>query len=120
MKFSSLTVGFNKIDFIQGIVNANREAEAMSRRVRQSLEARRERGDDFGCSYGFKLFREEKTNRLFRDEDPEEQKVIASIREMHDKYLTTKEIAVELNKTCKKRGRKWTMKMVRRVLFGRR
>ena len=109
-----------KLDFIQGIVNANREAEAMSRRIKQSLEARRERGDDFGCSYGFKLFREEKTNRLFRDKNPEEQKVISKIMEMYGNRFSVREIVAEMNKNCKKRGRKWTMTMVQSIIYSQR
>ena len=101
-----------KLDFIQLIVNANREAETLARRMKQAIQARRERGDDFGCSYGYKLFREEKTNRLFRGEHPEEQKIIKVIQEMNENGDSYARIAYTLNKKCKKRGRDWTVKSV--------
>ena len=106
----------HKLDFIQFIVNANREAETMARRVRQAIQARRERGDDFGCSYGYKLVREEKTNRLYRVEHPDEQKTIAHIGELHDKGDSIQRIVTVLNKTCKKRGKVWTKTSVMSII----
>lgn len=105
-----------KLDFIQHIVNANREAETLARRIRQAIQARIERGDDFGCSYGYKLAREEKTNRLYRVEHPQEQKIIEQIGRMYDKGDSIQSMVVSLNKRCKKRGKDWTKRSVLSVI----
>lgn len=107
--------GDTKLAFIQGILEANKEAELISRRVKMSIQQRRNRGDKvFGSlSYGYKSQRGPK-GELLRVKNEKEQKVIESIRKSVKAGEKLVQIANALNsKGILKRGRKWTPSMVR-------
>lgn len=103
-----------KLEFIQGILDANKEAMIIGKRVKLSLERRQQRGDEvFGSvPYGYKTMRE-KDNRLVRVRNVAEQNVIRRIEREYQKGKTAGQIADGLNASgVKKRGRKWTALMV--------
>lgn len=106
-----------KLEFIQGILDANKEAAIIGKRVKLSLERRRERGDEvFGSvPYGFKTQRG-KDNRLIRIRNVVEQKVIRCIERDLSKNYRPDQIAARLNASgIKKRGRRWTAGMIKRT-----
>jgi len=108
----------DKLDFIQGIVDAHKEAFLIGKRVRASIKYRQERGDAIGSvAYGYK--RKQVSVGAAADgefrrvivEDVEEQELIRRIRETNGGYET---IADELNyEGLRKRGKMWTAAMVR-------
>lgn len=112
--------GDKKLDFIQRIVDANREALAISSRVKLCLELRKERGDESlgSVQYGMRLEREEKTNRLMLAVHPEEQAIIDRIKREYNHY-GAEELATQLNREgILKRGRKWSAGMVKSAYKG--
>lgn len=104
----------NKLEFIQGILDANKEAVLIGKRVKLSLEKRRCRGDEVlgSLPYGYKTERD-KDNRVLRVHNLAEQNVINYIKRQLKKYSPAK-VAEFLNeKGVKKRGRRWTAGMVK-------
>lgn len=111
----NLWYGEKKLEFIQGILDANKEAAIIGKRVKLALERRRQRGDEvFGSvPYGYKIQREE-GNRLVRVRNMVEQNVIRRIESDLDRCLSFKQIAHNLNISgIRKRGRHWTSEMVK-------
>jgi len=103
-----------KLEFIQGILDANKEAFVIGKRVKLSLERRRARGDEvFGSvPYGFSIKRGQ-DNRLVRVRNVVEQNVIRRIERELALKRTTKQIAEDLNAAgIRKRNRRWTSAMV--------
>jgi DNA invertase Pin-like site-specific DNA recombinase len=103
-----------KLEFIQGILDANKEAVIIGKRVKLSLERRQQRGDEvFGSvRYGYRINRD-KDNRVLRVRNVAEQNVIRRIESEYQNGKTASEIARILNASgVKKRGRTWTAGMV--------
>jgi DNA invertase Pin-like site-specific DNA recombinase len=108
-----------KLEFVQSLLDANKEAALISRRVRSSIDYRRSRGDEvFGSlPYGWMSQRvpceskeHERETRLVRVENPEEQKVIRRILTSSSSYEVLANI---LNRNGQlKRGRLWTEKSI--------
>lgn len=104
-----------KLDFLQCILDANKEAAVISKRVRLSVEHRRRRGDYIGSApFGYRLARDPKTRAVTKNVNPEEQQVIARIKK--SRIRDDHSLAETLNKEgIKKRGRTWTPAMVKYV-----
>jgi DNA invertase Pin-like site-specific DNA recombinase len=106
----------NRLQFVQFVLDANKEAETMGKRVKLILEKRRERGDDvFGrLPYGFSKERKQ-NGAIKRKIDEQEHKVLKRIRRAYRKDLFTfDEIADFLNvEGVTKRGHPWTRTSVK-------
>lgn len=112
----------NKLEFIQLIVNAQREAEMLSKRIKQSIKRKRDRGDQaVGClPYGKKYKRiltmdRKGTLKKIVVDNPSEMKIINFI--LSCKYTRKHEkIAKQLNNENRlKRGKKWNRLMIARI-----
>jgi DNA invertase Pin-like site-specific DNA recombinase len=103
-----------RLNFMQGILDANKEAEIIGRRVKSSLEYLRSIGRESSgsTSYGWRMIRD-RENRLVRVKNLEESRVIKRIKEAR---LHPTDIAEELNEEgIMKRGKRWNASMVRYV-----
>jgi DNA invertase Pin-like site-specific DNA recombinase len=103
-----------KLEFIQGILDANKESVIIGKRVKLSLESRRRRGDNvFGSvPFGYKTYRD-KDNRVLKMRDVVEQNIVRRIERELVRGLSSQEIANNLNAAgVKKRGRRWSAAMV--------
>lgn len=132
----------NRLDFIQGIVNANRESEMLGRRVRESVKFRRERGDYIGTApFGYKKIRDEATGRVLLVSNIEEKAVLDDLRKWYNNkaaqfgYRTEEERknfrvrfcreiaqwmrqkANEMNFHGNCRGKNWTAAKIKSALF---
>lgn len=111
----------NKLEFIQRIVDANKESEILGKRVRLSLEYRRQRGDEvFGnTAFGYSKKRlENENNRVVKVKNDNEQSILKRIRKMKKDGHTSANITDFLNaRGIYKRGKKWTVSMVNYVLM---
>jgi DNA invertase Pin-like site-specific DNA recombinase len=111
----------NKLEFIQRIVDANKESEILGKRVRLSLEYRRQRGDEvFGnTAFGYSKKRlENENNRVVKVKDENEQTILKRIRKMKKDGCSSAQITEFLNaRGMSKRGKKWTVSMVNYVLM---
>lgn len=105
-----------KLDFLQHILNANRESQNISKRVKLSVGYRKRRGDYIGSApYGFKLSRNPNTQSVAKIWDPEEQQVIRMIKE-NVGNLSARMLADKLNeKKLYKRGKAWNPAMIRYI-----
>lgn len=106
----------NKTDFIQAVLNAQKEAEILSARVRLANRRKRQRGDEaigslpFGKQYQRILDREGNTVRKVVVNNVDEVALRAFIR---SSPLGSGELATLLNNQNRlKRGRKWTKVMI--------
>jgi len=114
----NLTYRDNKLEFIQAVVNAQGESELLGKRVRLSYKHRRDRGDTHVGSlpYGkkYKVVRE--NGRVIRKcvvDHPDEIAIISAIKNSRTDSIT---LMHELNaKGVKKRGRKWTHRMIHSI-----
>ena len=110
----------NKLDFIQGIVNAQKEAEILGSRIKNSYEHRRERGDEAvgRLPWGKKYHRilngdGTRTVRKVVVDDPQE---IMLTRRIKSSRALPGSLADSLNREGKfKRGRRWSAIMVKRI-----
>lgn len=106
-----------KLEFIQYILDATKEAALISKRVKASIEYRKKRGDSSlgSVPYGYRLIREPKTGRLVRVKNDLEQQMIMRIRRLGSDVDFT-DYARKLNEEgLRKRGHKWTSDMVRKL-----
>ena len=114
-----LWYGEKKMDFVQHILDATKESFYIGKRVKMSIEHRRKCGHEvFGSvEYGYKSVRDSE-GRLKKVEDKNEKKVILFIKkEIVQKGKSAKEVMTELNKKgITKRGRQWTVAMVKGVI----
>ena len=104
------------------LIDANKESMAIGTRVRDSIAFRRNRGDHIGTApYGKRIH---KTMSLDGSQvlsvrlvnDSQEQRIIKMIKKMHSNGHTAREILRILNhRGYKKRGKRWTVGMIRRV-----
>lgn len=106
----------NKIEFVEKIIQANRESKTISDRVKVSIAYRRARGDECLGSpgYGFKL--EKNNGKIVKVPVPEEQEVIHML--VHEyKYDSVRSIMRKFeNRGITNRGKKWTRPMVKRLI----
>ena len=107
--------GENRTGFLQLILDAEKESEKISKRVKASIRARKHRGDE--ClgrpEYGYRTIREENTFRIKKLLDKKEQRIIRFINKSDD---TATDIATNLNNKGRfKRGRKWTTGMIKYI-----
>lgn len=115
--------GKNKLRFIQGILDAQKEAEVLGERVKLSYKRKRERGDEhIGClPYGKKYQRllsadKKKTLRQVVVDNDFEQAILKNIIDSRDKE-TPKVTADRLNREGKLKKRKyWNSEMIKRYL----
>jgi len=100
-----------KIDFIQFIIDANRESEILSVRIRDAFELKKKRGDIMGrVPFGKKRVKKDGVMILIDDEN--EKAVYDEIIEMLNKNISTKDIANIMNSKYTMRGRKFTTKNI--------
>ena len=115
-----LSYSKQRLEFIQKIVDAQKEAEALSQRIKLSYKQKRERGDDRigGLPYGYKYHRlmNRQGTQVVRKAvvaHRNEQSLLARIFASKD---SASEIAEQLNfGGVKKRGRKWNRAMILRI-----
>jgi DNA invertase Pin-like site-specific DNA recombinase len=112
----------NKLDFIQAILNAQKEASILGSRVKLAIRRKRERGDThvgsvpFGKKYKRVLNEDGSTKKMIVVDNAEEILIIDEIRRLK-RTKKSEEIAQELNsKNYLKRGRKWNKTMVMRMI----
>jgi DNA invertase Pin-like site-specific DNA recombinase len=103
----------NKVDFLQGILTAQKESDLLSTRIKRSIEYRKKRGDECigSVPYG-KTFAREPSGRLVVVDD---EKALGVIKMIMSSRRPCECIADELNaRGLFKKGRKWTTEMVRK------
>jgi DNA invertase Pin-like site-specific DNA recombinase len=107
----------NRLDFIQHILNAQRESEGIGKRVKMTIQYRRRRGDDSlgSVPYGWRLQRGE-NGVLLRVQNQEEQLLMQRIKNSTSLYDLLNQFERE---GLKKRGRKWNIGMLKRIRKGR-
>jgi DNA invertase Pin-like site-specific DNA recombinase len=106
----------NKTDFIQAVLNAQKEAELLGARVRLANRRKRQRGDEaigslpFGKQYQRILDRDGNTVRKVVVDNADEVALRAFVRSSR---VESGELATLLNNQNRlKRGRKWTRAMI--------
>ena len=110
----------NKLDFIQAIVNAQKEAEILGSRIKNSYDHRRERGDEAvgRLPWGKKYHRilngdGTQTVRKVVIDDPQE---IMITRRIKSSRAASGSLADKLNMEGEfKRGRRWSAIMIKRI-----
>jgi DNA invertase Pin-like site-specific DNA recombinase len=115
-----LSYSKQRLEFIQKIVDAQKEAEALGQRIKLSYKQKRERGDDRigGLPYGYKyhrLMNRQRTQVIRKAVIPHrnEQSLLARIFASKD---SASELAEKLNSGgIFKRGRKWNRAMILRI-----
>jgi DNA invertase Pin-like site-specific DNA recombinase len=115
-----LSYSKQRLEFIQKIVDAQKEAEALGQRIKLSYKQKRERGDDRigGLPYGYKYHRlmNRQGTQVIRKAvvaHRNEQSLLARIFTSKD---SASEIAEQLNSGgIFKRGRKWNRAMILRI-----
>tara|TARA_R110002111_G_scaffold148851_1_gene215922 strand:- start:352 stop:1323 length:972 start_codon:yes stop_codon:yes gene_type:complete len=118
-----LTYGNDKLDFIQAVLNAHKEAETIGKRVKLSIDERKKRGDDViggQIPFGYRIKRG-RNERIKLVKNPVEQKVIKEIIEKvnynNDKISRMelyRRIANHMNSVhLLKRGKEWKASSVK-------
>ena len=110
----------NKLDFIQKIVDAQKESHAIGERVKLSYKMKRDRGDEAvgGLPFGKKyknIFNQDKTKvvRKIVVINDEENNIIQLVK---NSTMSLSDLVIHLNNSgITKRGRKWTLSMVMRI-----
>lgn len=115
-----LNYGSNKLDFIQKIVDAQKESHAIGERIKLSYNRKRARGDEAvgGLPYGKKY-----QKILSNDKKTVKRKVVVVnkrendiIKMIKNSKKSDRELLEELSKkNIKKRGKKWNLGMIRRI-----
>lgn len=110
----------NKLDFVQAIVNAQREADILGSRIKESYNHRRDRGDE---ALG-RLPWGKKYHRILNDDSTSTVRKVV-VDNMEEIMLTRKirssrapwgSLADKLNREGKfKRGRKWSSAMIKKI-----
>jgi DNA invertase Pin-like site-specific DNA recombinase len=116
----NLVYADNKLDFLQAVLDAQREASLLGERVKLSYRLKRERGDEkvgrlpYGKKYHRILRPDGGTLKKIVVDNPEEIDIIKRI--CKSKYNSATDIAKQLNdEGIKKQGRKWTRLSVIRI-----
>jgi len=108
----------NKTQFIQGILDAQKESEAIGARVRLAIKRKRERGDEQigGLPYG-KCYKRSENGTMKVIDKLSEQSIIKRIKRMAKTKTSLKNIATKLNEDgIRKKNKPWTASSVRSVL----
>ena len=108
----------NKTQFIQGILDAQKESEAIGARVRLAIKRKRERGDEQigGLPYG-KCYKRTENGTMKVIDKLSEQSIIKRIKRMAKTKTSLKNIATKLNEDgIRKKNKPWTASSVRSVL----
>jgi DNA invertase Pin-like site-specific DNA recombinase len=112
----------HKLRFVQLIVDAQRESESLSQRVKASIRFRRQRGDQTlgSTRYGFATRREPATQRLIMVANKVEQARIAMIRRRYHANTEGGYIAVaefmNRHRWFNRQDKPWTMVSVGRIV----
>jgi DNA invertase Pin-like site-specific DNA recombinase len=113
----------NKLDFLQAVLDAQKEASLLGERVKMSYKLKRQRGDEKvgNLPYGKKYFRVLSTYNPLETlkktvvDNPDEMSIIDRIKAKNTKFDPAL-MAEQLNSEgLKKRGRKWNKLSVLRV-----
>lgn len=110
-----MTYSSNNSDFFQSIINAQKESELIGKRVKMSISRRIERGDEGigSLQYG-KMYLRDSSGVLRVVDNDKEMDIVKLI--LSNRGKSAKIVAGGLNKKgIKKKGRKWTASMVRRI-----
>jgi DNA invertase Pin-like site-specific DNA recombinase len=110
----------HKLAFIQGILDAQKEAELLGNRIALSYKHKRDRGDEgvgnlpFGKKYHHIMTADgSRTERKVIIDHPAE---ILLIKRVKESRKCPKSLAEELNRGgIKKRGRKWSANMIKKM-----
>lgn len=118
-----ITYAENKMEFLQALLDAQKEAHILGQRVKLAVRRKRERGDVVGSvAYGYMHHRvysadRQTTVRVVRADNDAEQNVLRRIHKEFKQSKSSKQIAYGLNRSgIKKRGRKWTPSMVNKIV----
>ena len=109
----------NKLAFLQGILDANKESALLGDRIKMSLKKRKDRGDEaFGkLVYGKKYQRDVVDGHLKVVDDLDALAIIEKIIKLSKEGKDMNEITKILgSEGIKKYNKKWTMSMVSRVI----
>ena len=118
-----LTYSEKKLEFLQAVLDAQKEASLLGERVKMSYRLKRQRGDEKvgNLPYGKKYFRVLSTDNPSETlkktvvDNPDEMSIIDRIKAKKAKFDPTL-MAEQLNSEgLKKRGRKWNKMSVLRV-----
>jgi len=102
-----------KTDFIQVILNANREREIRSKKLLDVFETKKKRGDVMGrIPYGKKLVKSGENGKMSLVDNEEEQAIIKEIRELKKKMYRY-DIVDYINSKYKMRGREFTISNIK-------
>ena len=104
----------NKLEFIQAIVNAQKESALLGERIKMAYKRKRDRGDERvgRLPYG-KKYRRTEENVMVVENNFEEQAIIFQVRSTKG---SASDIAKKLNRAgIKKNGIDWNAGMVRRI-----
>jgi DNA invertase Pin-like site-specific DNA recombinase len=109
----------HKLDFIQNIVNAQKESMLIGKRIKSAFKVKRERGDAFGAPFGKKLVRE-KSGKMVRVNNTEELEQLKTIRNLVRNYKGSKKTltrhVLKNVKNLKKRGKYWSAPMINAII----
>jgi DNA invertase Pin-like site-specific DNA recombinase len=109
----------NNMNFLQCILDANKESHAISKRVSESIKHRRERGDEHVVGpvpFGYERHREP-TGRVILRKNLEEQKTIMKMKGLLSKHKRHVLVASVLNDSkVLRRGKYWSAKTVETAL----
>lgn len=107
----------NKTEFIQTILDAQKESELIGKRIKMSIKRRRERGDQFigRLPYG-KKYKRNKKGVLIIVNNLEEQKIISLIKSMRDRKINKICEHLNNNNLLKYNKKRWNKIMIKRIL----
>lgn len=119
-----LSYSDDKLDFLQAVLTAQRESALIGKRVKMSLDYRRERGDEYiggKLAYGKQVKTiSDKNGKVVRkviENNPTEQKIIKRIITTYKKDQNIDNIVKKLSEAgVLKRGKPWTSKHILDVL----
>ena len=111
-----------KLDFLQAVLDAQKEAALLGERIKMSYRLKRARGDEkignlpYGKKYHRILSPDHETLKKIVVDNPDEMSIIDRIRGKNSKSFNPASIAEQLNSEgLKKRGRKWDKLSVLRL-----
>lgn len=119
----SILYSLNKLDFIQLIVDAQKEATMLGDRIRMANRRKLQRGDEaigglkFGKKYIHHTDESGRTVRKTVGVHPEEFSTIQTIMKLHNQSCSNTFIAQDLNqKKLFKRGKSWNPNMISYII----
>lgn len=118
-----ITYAENKIEFLQALLDAQKEAYILGQRVKLAVRRKRERGDIIGSvPYGYmhhRIYTHDglNTEKIVKADNEIEKNIIKRISKEFKDRRSIEQIAYGLNRSgIKKRGRKWSSAMVKKIL----